>query len=162
MSSSAAAPIRLMNKIINPYWKMVDKNTPQSAVYVQGQELPPGLEGGFPTWVPCEFPAMAPFDTVDQMINVPPNFTVLALLMFTTDPAGAAFGVYDVEQELPLIDQLVDGRTLAGNGSGVLFLRVPYTFPSDIAEIFVRAVNQSANQNDVTLALYGVQGGAKD
>ena len=93
MSSGASAPIRLMNKQVNAYWGMVDKNTPQSAVYIHGQAHPPGFEGGLPTWVPIEFESVPAYESMDGILSLPDEFTLLCLLGYSSQAAGVAFQV---------------------------------------------------------------------
>jgi len=163
MASGAGAPTRLLNTQVNPYWGMLKKNVPQAAVYIQGQAHPPGFEGGLPTWIPLEFAAVAAFDTQDGTIQLPSGFTLFCLLGYTSQPdSGIAVQAYDVDSERWISDKLADGRILTGQKGAVLIERVPHTFDGKEPQVFIRVVNQAAAQADISIALFGVVGGAKD
>lgn len=166
MSSGASAPTRLLNKQVNPYWGMVVKNSPQVAVYIQGQTHPPGFEGGLPTWIPLEFPSVPAYDAQDGVISLPAGFTLLCLLEYSTQAAGFAMQVYDVASSEWLSDKLADSRLMAGQlGVGILD-RIPHTFEPDAqgndAQLFIRITNQASVAADIMVAAYGVVGGAAD
>lgn len=163
MSSGAMAPTRLMNTKINPYWGMIDKNTPQSAVFRQGQQSPPGLEGGFPTFVYAEFPAIAAFDTQDLTFFVPDDFTLLGFVGKATqmDGGGFSYQLYDVNRDIWLNDRLVNFQCAAGTGARQLIEREPYDFVSEKAQVLLRVANHAIEVNDIMFALYGIVGGAK-
>lgn len=163
MSSGAAQPTRLINTKVNPYWGMVAKNSPQTAVYVQGQKEPPGFEGGQPVWIPIDFPAVAAFDTQDSLISLPENFTLLTLLRQSTQPAaGFAFQLYEKNAQEWFGSQLVEAGLVAGAKGFALIDRVPHSFDGDEPQILVRVVNQAAATADIQVALYGIIGGAQD
>jgi hypothetical protein len=162
MSSGAGAPTRLLNTKVNPYWGMVKKNTPQAAVYIHGQASPPGFEGGLPTWIPIEFPAVAAFDTQDGVLQLPSGFTLFSVSQFSTQAAGFAVQLYDVDSQMWTSDKLADARILAGQAGLSLIERVPHTFDGREPQVFVRVVNQAAVQADISIALVGVVGGARD
>ena len=166
MSSGASAPIRLLNQQTNPYWGMVDKNTPQSAVYIHGQAHPAGFEGGLPTWVPIEFEEVPAYEAQDGVISLPDGFTLFCLLGYSDQAAGVAFQAYDVASGRWLSDKLAEGGLLTGIGGGALIDRVPHTFVQDAdgndPQIFVRVSNQSDQTADIMIALFGVVGGAQD
>ncbi len=166
MSSGASAPIRLMNKQVNAYWGMVDKNTPQSAVYIHGQAHPPGFEGGLPTWIPIEFESVAAYEAMDGILSLPNEFTLLCLLGYSSQAAGVAFQLYDACTNRWISDKLAEGGLLTGIGGGALIDRVPHTFVQDAQgndpQIQIRVSNQAAVAADIMIALYGVVGGAQD
>lgn len=162
MSSGARIPSRLLNQTPQPYWGMVDKNVPPTAVYIQGQANPPGLEGGCPGWIPIEFPAVQPFDTQDSNVQLPDDFTLLSFMASFSQAAAFAIQAYDPIRKIWFFDKPIDVRNVAGSAGFTLIQRVPYTFPSKGAMCFVRVYNQGAVVNDVMLALYGVVGGSKE
>lgn len=162
MSSGAGAPTRLMNTQVNPYWGMLDKNVAETSVYIQGQAHPPGFEGGVPSWIPVEFPAVLAFDTQDSVIPLPKEFTLLCLLGYSTQAAGIAIQAYDVDSGRWIADKLADGRLITGQLGFALIERVPRTFSGENPQLFVRVVNQAAATADVMVALYGVVDGVKD
>lgn len=166
MSSGASGPTRILNTQVNPYWGMLKKNDPQSGVYIHGQKMPPGFEGGAPAWIPVEFPQVPIYDTQDSTIPLPAGFTLMALLGFSTQAPWFAFQAYDVNAERWIVDKLVDARVVAGDKGFVLIERSPYTFEPDEegndAQIFIRVANQAPAVADIQLALYGIVGGATD
>ena len=164
MSSGAMSPTRLMQKTPNPYWGMVKKNTIQGAVYRQGEQSPPGLEGGFPTFVYAEFPTIAPSDTQDLTLYVPDDFTLLGYLGSAVhlDGGGFSFQVYDADRDIWLNDRLINFQCLAGTGRAPLIEREPYDFKPDKPQVLLRVANHSTSQNDIQFALYGIVGGSKE
>lgn len=159
--------MRLMNTTTNPLIGLLPRGIWQAGVYSHGQPNPPGLEGGSPTWVHADFDAMPGFDTQDTGVVLPDDFTLLCWLARTSQSAGAAVQIYDVNEERWIMDRMLDKRLFSGvpgQASGVgqpLFLTAPYDFAGTDNQIFVRAINQSPAANDVQVVLYGTVGGAK-
>lgn len=163
MSSGAMQPSRLMNTKINPGWGMVKKNVPQGAIFRQGQQSPPGLEGGFPTFVYAEFPQIAAYDTEDLTLFVPDDFTLLGYVGQSSQADGGGFSVqlYDVNRDIWFNDRLINFQNIAGTAGSPLIEREPYDFVPDKPEVLLRVANHSANVNDIQFAMYGVVGGVK-
>ena len=162
-------PERLINSRVHTYWGMVDKQQPQTAVYIHGQDLPPGLEGGMPAWIPVDFPAVPAFDTQDTVVNLPRDFSMLSVLAFSSQAASAAFAVLDVVSGRWIVDKLGDARLFAGSTGYALIDRVPHNFDDPATnpqekepQLFIRVVNQAAAQAEIQVAFFGIVGGVKD
>jgi len=155
MSSGAALPTRLINTRPNPYWGML-KGSAQKSCFIHGQTNPPGYEGGRPAWIPIEFTGIPAYDTQDAILNLPAGFVLLALLQYSSQAASFAVQLYDVIAEAWLTDKLADARLLAGQAGSVLIDNSPWQFEGSEPQVFVRAVNQSANAANVQLTLHGV------
>jgi len=163
LGSGSVSPVRLMNTKLNPGWGMLKKNVPQSAIFRQGQQSPPGLEGGFPTFIYAEFPAMTPFNTEDLTLFLPDDFTLLGYVGQSQQADGGGFSVqlYDVNRDIWLNDRLINFQNIAGTGSNQLIEREPYDFTAEKAQVLLRVANHSSVANNIQFALYGVVGGAK-
>lgn len=161
-SSGSALPIRTFNVKPNPYWGMVKKNTPQGAVFVQGQQEPEGFEGGFPQWIYVEM-FLAASDSQDLTVFLPDNFTLFGLNGYAVqnDGGGFAFQMYDEDRGIWLMDRLTNHQAVCGFRGNVKILREPYSFKPERPQLLLRVANLSTSANDIQLALFGVAGGAQ-
>jgi hypothetical protein len=150
--------MRLMNTEVNPFVRQFPLSE-QKSIYLLGDANPIGLEGGVPTWVFTELPAVQGFDTADTTIVLPENFWVLSLLGLSLGGSAFKAWFYDVNRKLALMDRTVVSGALMGTGQSPLFLRVPYQFEPPEASCAIRVVNQTNTVNDIMVALYGVVGG---
>lgn len=153
----------------------VTGNTPadnQKDVYIvgDGSVFDMAIQGGTPSWIPCDFNPLGASKTGRSKLPLPDNFTLLAFLASASSNVKGGFrvNIYDINRRIRLTERPVNFNAMAGTGSSPLFLggdwgasryALPYSFQPDNAQVMITVVNLETVANTIEFVLYGVQGG---
>jgi hypothetical protein len=150
-------------------------NTPadnQKDVYMlgDGSVFDEAIQGGTPTWIPCDFLPLGPSKTGRSKMALPDNFTLLAFLASASvnTKGGFRVNVYDINRRIRLTERPVNFNLMGGTGNSPLFLggdwgpsryALPYQFQELNAQVMITIVNMETQNNNIEFVLYGIQGG---
>jgi len=144
---------------------MLKKNTPQACVFNHGQPHAPGFEGAAPLWLNMDFLNVQPYDTVDDVLNIPANFHLDSVLggshqvVVPTTFSLFKVSLYDVDRQVYLMNLPAIGDLVLGRAPGFMIQSVPYPFPADGGQCFIRVTNLSGLACNFEVALRGFVGG---
>jgi hypothetical protein len=153
----------------------VSGNTPadnQKDVYISGDGsvFDGAVQGGTPSWIPCDFSPLGPSKTGRCKMPLPDNFTLLAFMASASvnTKGGFRLNVYDINRRIRFTERPVNFNAFAGTGSSPLFLggdwgtsrfALPYQFQPTNAQCMITVVNLETVNNNIELVMYGIQGG---
>lgn len=176
---SSGPPLRplMLPRIIATFENVfaVSGNTPadnQKDVYIEGDGsvFSGPIQGGTPSWIPCDFLPLGPSKTGRSKMPLPDNFTLLSFFASVSSNVKGGFrvNVYDNNRRIRLTERPVNFNAMAGTGSSPLFLggdwgpsryALPYQFQPFNAQVMITIVNLETVNNNIEFGLYGIQGG---